>query len=66
MTVRSLQRKLKDEHTTYRDVTQKFKKDLAVSLMAKSKFRVSEIAEILGYSDLSSFSKAFKKWSGQR
>ena len=66
MTVRSLQRKLKDEHTTYRDVTQKIKKDLAVSLMAKSKFRVSEIAEILGYSDLSSFSKAFKKWSGQR
>lgn len=65
MTVRSLQRKLKDEHSTYRDVTQKIKKDLAVSLMAKSKFRVSEIAEILGYSDLSSFSKAFKKWSGQ-
>lgn len=62
ITVRSLQRKLKDENTTYRDVTQKIKRDLAVSLMAKSKFRASEVAEILGYSDLSSFSKAFKKW----
>ena len=64
MTVRSLQRKLKGEDTTYRDVTQKIKKDLAASLMTKSKFRVSEVAEILGYSDLSSFSKAYKKWSG--
>lgn len=63
MTVRSLQRKLKDENTTYRDVTQKIRRDLAASLMANSKFRPSEVAEILGYSDLSSFSKAFKKWS---
>jgi AraC-like DNA-binding protein len=65
LTVRSLQRKLKDENTTYRGITQKIKSDLALSLMAKSKFRVGEIAEIMGYADSSSFNKAVKKWAGR-
>lgn len=63
MTARSLQRKLKDEQTSYRDIVNGLRKELAQTIMQQSDFRVGEVAELLGYSDSSSFRKAYKKWS---
>jgi AraC-like DNA-binding protein len=63
MTPRSLQRKLKDDGTSYRDIVSGLKKELAQTIMGQSDFRVGEVAEILGYSDSSSFRKAYKKWA---
>ncbi len=62
LTPRSLQRKLKDDGTSYRDIVNDLKKDLAQTIMKRSDFRVGEVAEILGYSDSSAFRKAYKKW----
>lgn len=63
MTARSLQRKLKDEGTSYRDIVNDLKKELAQTILRQPEFRIGEVAEILGYSDSSSFRKAFKKWA---
>jgi len=63
MTPRSLQRKLKDDGTSYRDIVNGLKKELAQTILKKPEFRVNEVAEILGYSDSSSFRKAYKKWA---
>ena len=63
MTARSLQRKLKEEQKTYRGIVTDFKKELAKTILTRTNFRVGEVAEILGYSDSTSFRKAFKKWS---
>jgi AraC-like DNA-binding protein len=63
MTPRSLQRKLKDDGTGYREIVNNLKKDLAQTILAQPEFRVGEVAEILGYSDSSSFRKAYKKWA---
>ena len=63
LTPRSLQRKLKAEGTTYRHIVTDLKKELVQSMMSQSDFRVGEVAELLGYSDSSSFRKAYKKWS---
>jgi AraC-like DNA-binding protein len=62
LTPRSLQRKLKDDGTSYRDIVNDLKKELAQTIMKRSDFRVGEVAEILGYSDSSAFRKAYKKW----
>ena len=62
MTPRSIQRKLKEEQTSYRHIATTFKKELAESILDTQQFRVGEIAEILGYSDSSAFRKAQKKW----
>lgn len=64
MTARSLQRKLKEEQTSYRNIITDLKKELAQTILSKTNFRVGEVAELLGYADSSSFRKAFKKWSG--
>lgn len=63
MTPRSLQRKLKEEQTSYRQLVTGFKKELANSILSKQDFRVGEVAGILGYSDSSAFRKALKKWN---
>lgn len=63
MTTRSLQRKLKDEQTSYRELAAVFKKQLAEAILSKKDFRVGEVAGILGYSDSSAFRKALKKWN---
>jgi AraC-like DNA-binding protein len=62
MAPRSLQRKLKEEGISYRDIVNDLKKELAQAIMQKSGFRVGEVAEILGYADSSSFRKAYKQW----
>lgn len=63
MTTRSLQRKLKEEQTSYRQVTNAFKKKLAETILNRQDFRIGEVANILGYSDSSAFRKALKKWN---
>ena len=63
MTARSLQRRLKEEQRSYRDIAIDIKKELAQTILTRTDFRIGEVAEILGYSDSSSFRKAFRKWS---
>lgn len=64
MTPRSVQRKLKEESTTYREISGRFKKELADVILTNAGYRVSEVASLLGYSDSSAFRKALKRWNG--
>jgi AraC-like DNA-binding protein len=63
LTPRSLQRKLKDESLSFRELTATLKKELALSIMKKERYSAKEVADVLGYSDSSAFRKAFKNWS---
>lgn len=63
LTSRSLQRKLMQEHTTFRDVAGEIRKDIAFQLMQNATIKISEISDILGYSNPTAFRKAFKSWT---
>ena len=63
MTPRSLQRKLLQESTTFRDIAGEIRKEVAFQLMENPAIHISEISDILGYSDPSAFRKAFKSWT---
>ena len=63
MTPRSLQRKLLLEGTTFRDVAAEIRKDIALKLMQNPSIKISEVSDILGYSDPTAFRKAFKSWT---
>jgi len=63
MTPRSLQRKLMQEQTTFRDVAGEIRKDIAFQLMQNPAIKISEVSDILGYSDPTAFRKAFKSWT---
>jgi AraC-like DNA-binding protein len=62
--VRSLQRSLQVEGTSFRDVQQQFLKERAVVLLADTELSVGEVASTLGYKEPDSFRRAFLKWTG--
>jgi AraC-like DNA-binding protein len=63
ITPRNLQRKLLQEQTTFRDIAGSIRKEIAFQLMQNPAIKISEVSDILGYSDLTSFRKAFKSWT---
>ncbi len=64
MSSRSLQRKLKEETTSFRQLLNEVRKDLAKNYLASSQQSVIEIAYQLGFQDPSNFTRAFKRWFG--
>ena len=62
---RTLQRKLSDEATSFKEILQETRFGIAQQLLSQDHLSVSEIGFILGYSDLANFSRSFKKYSGK-
>ena len=65
MSVRTLQRRLKQEDASYIQIVEEVKKSLAIHYVQNGNSSVKEIAHILGYSRTSGFVKAFKRWTGK-
>ncbi|MDV7143581.1 AraC family transcriptional regulator ligand-binding domain-containing protein [Tropicimonas sp. TH_r6] len=61
---RSLQRALKDEATTFRQVRARVVSDRARSLLSETDMSLAEIGKLLGYSDPRGFRRAFKDATG--
>ncbi|HKU00531.1 MAG TPA: AraC family transcriptional regulator [Paraburkholderia sp.] len=61
---RTLKRRLQEEGTTFRALLDESRIAMAEALLSDTRLTLTEIAERLGYSDLSSFSQAFKRWHG--
>lgn len=64
MSTRTLQRKLKASHTTFRTLLDEVRHEFAANYIQDSTFSLMEIAFVLGYSEYSSFSRAYKSWTG--
>jgi len=62
MSSRSLQRKLKEETTSFRQLLEDVRKELAKNYLVSSQQSVIEIAYQLGFQDPSNFTRAFKRW----
>jgi AraC-like DNA-binding protein len=63
MTSRSLQRRLKDEATSFGAVRERVRRELAQRYL-DDKLAISEISFLLGFSEPSAFFRAFKRWTG--
>ena len=59
---RTLQRRLRAEKTSFQKVLQEVRRDLAVRYLRDNRLRSLDIAMLLGYSNISSFTTAFKSW----
>jgi AraC-like DNA-binding protein len=58
MSVRTFQRKLNEEGTTYRELSLNLRKELAILLLKKQGSSVRDVARMLGYSEASALRKA--------
>lgn len=59
---RSIQRKLTNEKTSFRKITEEIKQELSIYLSTGKKMKKQDIALILGYSELSAYLHAVKRW----
>ncbi|NQZ92470.1 MAG: helix-turn-helix transcriptional regulator [Moritella sp.] len=62
--VRTLNRRLAEVGMSYRSVVEKYKLEKALQLLNQPHRNITEIAFHLGFADLSTFSRAFKRWTG--
>lgn len=59
---RTLQRRLKAEKTSFQKVLKEVRAELAINYLRDARLKSIEIAMLLGYSNISSFTTAFKSW----
>ena len=65
MSVRTLSRRLADEGQTFSTILEELRSDLANRYLQNSSLSISQIAWLLGYSEVSSFAHAFQRWTGK-
>ncbi len=63
MSVRSMQRKLKGFDTSFSRILDETRKELAISYLRDPENDLAEISLLLGFSQPSSFSRAFRRWT---
>ena len=64
MSKRTLHRKLRENDETFRSLLAQVRMDLAERYISNDDYSFTEIAFLLGYTDSSAFSRAFRSWFG--
>lgn len=65
MSVRTLQRRLREDGHTFREICDHVRRRRALDLVANQDLRLTDVAFLSGFSDVSSFQHAFKRWTGR-
>jgi AraC-like DNA-binding protein len=61
---RTLERRLNQWGITFEDLLDQFRRERAVEFVRQGHRTITDIAFLLGYSDLSHFTRAFRRWTG--
>lgn len=64
LSVRSFHNKLDEAGTSYQELLDETRLKLSKQYLRQVNYSVGDIAFLLGFSDFSNFSRAFKKWTG--
>ena len=64
LSTRTLQRRLQNEGSSFKALLTEVRSELADQYLRDGRHSLSEIAFLLGFSELSAFSRAFRRWRG--
>ena len=65
LSLRTLHRRLAENGLSYQSMLDGMRRALATELLENTQMAVEQVAERVGFSDATSFRKAFKKWTGR-
>ena len=65
MSRQTLYRKLKKEGESFQHLAESVRRERALRYVAEGEYGLTEVAFLLGFSELSAFSRAFKRWTGE-
>ncbi|MBF6064239.1 AraC family transcriptional regulator [Nocardia terpenica] len=60
----TLRRRLREEHTSPREIREQILRDAAIASLVRGDETVAALSRRLGFSEPSSFSRAFRRWTG--
>lgn len=63
--LRTFQRRLSEEQVSFQDLLDAYRQSQAMKMLAHGNVTMAEAAYALGYSEQSSFNRAFKRWTGK-
>jgi AraC-like DNA-binding protein len=63
MSTRTLKRKLRQEGTSYRNIVDDLRTQLAIEYLRDTKLAMDDVASCLGFRDVASFRDAFRRWT---
>jgi AraC-like DNA-binding protein len=61
--VRTLRRKLQGEHTSFRDILDQLRAEVAIKYLRDTKMTIDDIARALGFSETANLRHAFRRWN---
>jgi AraC-like DNA-binding protein len=64
LSTRSLQRKLQEQGTSFHEMVDTSRRQVAEHYISNSNLQLSQITELLGFTRLSNLTHAFKRWHG--
>jgi AraC-like DNA-binding protein len=62
---RTLHRRLRAEQTSFRNILDTVRGELAAALLREPRVGIAEISFLLGYSEPAAFYRSFRRWTGQ-
>jgi AraC-like DNA-binding protein len=62
--LRSLQRKLRSEETSFQRQLDRVRSELAINYLQEPQFSLTDIGQLLGFSEQAVFTRSFKRWFG--
>ena len=60
----SLGRKLAAENTNYRQLKELIRRDMAIEKLSLTTMSITDIAQVIGFTEAASLTRAFKQWTG--
>lgn len=64
ITPQTLRRRLREEGTSYQEIKDNIRRDAAIGYLSRPQLSIMDIAQLMGFSEPSTFHRAFKKWTG--
>lgn len=64
MSERTLRRRLIEEQTSYRALTDQVRSEMATQYLRQTTLPVTEISRLLGFDNVANFRRAFRRWNG--
>ena len=65
MSPSALQQKLAQLDSSFQDLLNQVRQSLALAYMEQARVSITEMSFMLGFSDTSSFTRAFRRWTGK-
>jgi len=65
MSPRNLQFKLAAQDTSYQEILDTTRRELALAYIEQRRLAITEIAYLLGFTDSANFTRAFRRWTGK-